>query len=286
MDAMTGANAAASSAPAASLPVALGPGLGFARRLGWPAALAACVRAEFFKMRRAPIWLAFLLLPAVSAAIGTANYTMNLTDEGGVLTPGWENLWTQQTLFACYFFLPALIGAAASYLWRLEHQGSNWNELMCAPVGRIGVVCAKLVVCAACMFVAFASILVFYVASGCALGIAEPLPVGTIALYIALGWIGSLAISAIQLVVSMLVRNFAVPVGIALAGGVMGLLAAMGGFANVFPYALMQTGMNSNTMVDLSMGTVANVVVMSLAWVVAAVIVATVYLRRSDIHAD
>lgn len=278
-----GSSAAASGSLASAAP-ASAPGL--ARRLGRAAAFAACVRAEFLKMRRAPIWLVFLLLPAVSAAIGTANYTMNLTSEGGVLTPGWENLWTQQTLFACYLFLPALIGVAASYLWRLEHQGSNWNELMCAPVSRVGIVCAKLVVCAACMLLAFASILVFYVVSGVALGIADPFPAGTIALYVALGWVGSLAIAAIQLVVSMLVRNFAVPVGIALAGGVVGLLAAMGGFANVFPYALMQTGMNSNTMVDLSAGTVANVVLMSLVWVVAAVAVATIYLRRSDIHAD
>ena len=92
--------------------------------------LGSCVRAESMKLRRSPIWLAYLLLPAFSCFIGGANYSANLE----VLTPGWENLWTQQTIFICYFFLPPLLGVGCSHLWRLEHAGANWNGLMCAPV--------------------------------------------------------------------------------------------------------------------------------------------------------
>lgn len=243
---------------------------------------ASYVSAELIKMRRAPLWLVFLLLPGVSALLGSANYVMNL----GALTPGWENLWTQQTIFVCYFFLPALVGAAASHLWRLEHQGSNWNELMVMPVPTWYVHGAKLVVCAACMLVAFVGILVFYAASGLALGVPGAFPVGRVVEYVALGWLGSLAIAAIQLVISMVVRSFAAPVGIALAGGVAGLMATAGGLGYVFPYSLMQMGMNSNTLVELSVANIVNIVVASVAWVGLALIVATAYLRRSDIHAN
>ena len=70
------------------------------------------LRAEADKLRRAPIWIAYAVLPLVAAAIGTFNYQQNL----GLLTPGWENLWTQHTLFEFCFFLPALVGAGLSLI--------------------------------------------------------------------------------------------------------------------------------------------------------------------------
>lgn len=151
------------------------------------AGLGACLRVEFLKMRRAPVWWAFVALPAASAVLGCANYQGNLEEVGGVLTPGWQNLWTQQTLFVCYFCLPALVGAAASYLWRLEHQGSNWNALMCSPVPRVCVVLAKLAVCGACTAAAFAAITACYVCSGIALGVPGAVPWGTVGLNVGLG---------------------------------------------------------------------------------------------------
>lgn len=243
--------------------------------------LASCISAEFIKMRRAPVWAAFAALPVVSALIGSANYVANLD----LLTPGWENLWTQHTLFICYFFLPALIGAGASYLWRLEHMGSNWNELMVAPVPARDVFVAKLVVLALLDLVAFAAMTASFVASGIVLHVPGAFPVASFAEQAVLGWLGSLAICGIQLVVSMLVRSFAAPVGVGLGGGILGIMASMGGFGYVFPYSLMQSGMNSNALVVLDVPHVAQIAVLSIAYVVAAVVVATVRLTRADVHA-
>lgn len=58
--------------------------------------------AEHLKLRRSPVWLAFFFLPAISAFFGTANYRMNLA----VLKSEWFSLWTQHSLFLCYFFMP------------------------------------------------------------------------------------------------------------------------------------------------------------------------------------
>lgn len=243
--------------------------------------LASCIRAELIKLRRAPIWAAFVALPGISALIGCINYRMNL----GTITPGWGNLWTQQTLFVCYFFLPALLGAGCSFLWRLEHQGSNWNEFMTQPVPVRDLVLAKFCVGALMSLAAFASILVFYVGSGIALGVPGAFPAARIAEYVTLGILGSLVIVAIQLAVSMVIRNFAAPVGIALAGGVSGLVATMAGLGNVWPYSLLQTGMNSNTQADLTVAGVIQIVTLSVVYAALAVVWACRWLRRRDIVA-
>lgn len=243
--------------------------------------LAPCIRAELVKLRRAPIWVVFVALPGISALIGCANYQGNL----GVITPGWSNLWTQQTLFVCYFFLPALLGAGCSFLWRQEHQGSNWNEFMVQPVPVRDLVLAKFCVGALMSLLAFASILVFYVASGVALGVPGEVPTARIAEYVTLGVLGSLAVVAIQLGVSMVVRSFAAPVGIALAGGVSGVIATVAGFGNVWPYSLLQTGMNSNELVDLSAFGVVQIAVLSAVYAAIALAWACRRLSRKDVVA-
>lgn len=243
--------------------------------------LASCVRAELVKLRRSPIWLVFVALPGISALIGCANYQGNL----GVITPGWSNLWTQQTLFVCYFFLPALLGAGCSFLWRQEHQGSNWNELMVQPVPIRDLVLAKFCVGALMSALAFASILAFYVASGVVLGVPGEFPAARIAEYVTLGVLGSLVVVAIQLDISMVVRNFAAPVGIALAGGVSGVIATVAGLGNVWPYSLLQTGMNSNELVDLSATGVIQVVAFSAVYASLAIAWACRWLSRRDVVA-
>ncbi|WP_019239591.1 MULTISPECIES: ABC transporter permease [Enorma] len=243
--------------------------------------LASCIRAELVKLRRAPIWIVFVALPGVSALIGCANYQSNL----GVITPGWANLWTQQTLFVCYFFLPALLGAGCSFLWRQEHQGSNWNEFMVQPVPIRDLVLAKFCVGSLMSLLAFISIVVFYVGSGVVIGVPGAFPAARIAEYVVLGILGSLVVVAIQLDVSMVVRNFAAPVGIALAGGVSGVIATVAGFGNIWPYSLLQTGMNSNELVDLSMASVIQIVILSAVYISGALAWACRRLSRRDVVA-
>ena len=64
------------------------------------------LKAEKLKLHNSPIWLAFLIIPCISAFMGTFNYVNNTS----ILTEQWYSLWTQHTLFYCYFCFPALIG--------------------------------------------------------------------------------------------------------------------------------------------------------------------------------
>ena len=92
------------------------------------------MRTELIKLRRAPVWIAFFALTALSAVMGTFNYLNNT----GILTQQWYSLWTQHTLFAGFFFLPSLLGVLCAYLWRMEHCEHNWNALMRSQRGSSG----------------------------------------------------------------------------------------------------------------------------------------------------
>lgn len=75
------------------------------------------LRAELIKGRHAPVWIAFVVLPLIPAFLGTFNYLGNLA----LLKSSWYSLWTQHTLFASYFFLPALLAVYCAWEWRLEN---------------------------------------------------------------------------------------------------------------------------------------------------------------------
>lgn len=60
-----------------------------------------------------------------------------------------------------------------------------------------------------------------------------------------------MGIAALQLVLSMIIRSFAVPIALALLGSIIGLLINNGGLGLFWPYALMLMGMNANQTEDM-----------------------------------
>ncbi|MBO5033169.1 MAG: ABC transporter permease [Lachnospiraceae bacterium] len=195
---------------------------------------------EMLKVKRTPIWLAFILLPSISAFIGTFNYLSNLD----VLQSTWHSLWTQHSLFFCYFFLPPLIGVYASYLWRLEHNGANWNMVMVnTPAWRI--VFNKVAMCSAITFLTLAWLGFLFIVCGKYAGITEPIPTELID-WLACGFAGGIAVCTIQCFLSLIIRSFAVPIGIALLGGIAGLMVTAKGWFYILPYSLLSVGMRAN----------------------------------------
>ena len=126
---------------------------------------------EFIKVKRTPIWIAFLILPSISAVIGSINYMNNQA----VLKNAWYSFWSQHSLFFAFFFLPPLIGVYASYLWRLEHNGTNWNTIM-TLVSPFRLVFGKLCICAVMTTATIMFMICLYVFSGFICGLSLPLP--------------------------------------------------------------------------------------------------------------
>ena len=86
------------------------------------------------------------------------------------------------------------------------------------------------------------------------------------------------------LLLSMLIRSFAVPVFIGLAGGVVGMLAASKGIGLAFPYALMQVGMNSNKSEDMLAGSYGGFLLASALWLLLFLVIADLLLRKRDVR--
>ena len=52
--------------------------------------LCKLIRAELMKLKRSPLWLAFVILPVIPAVMGTFNDLANIN----ILQSEWYSLWT------------------------------------------------------------------------------------------------------------------------------------------------------------------------------------------------
>lgn len=199
------------------------------------------IKAERLKLKRSPIWLAFFLLPLISAFFGTQNYLMNQS----ILQSEWFSLWSQHSLFLCFFFMPALIGTACSYLWRLEHLRTNWNSFLTAPVPFICLYLGKLVQAVKVLILGNLWIFFLYFLCGKLCRLDTAFPPQALEWFLC-GILGGIVICCVQLAVSMVIHSFAVPIGIGLVSGVGGLLFTNKGFGLFYPYSLYSIGMRAN----------------------------------------
>ena len=167
------------------------------------------LRAELIKGRHAPVWIAFVVLPLIPAFLGTFNYLGNLA----LLKSSWYSLWTQHTLFASYFFLPALLAVYCAWEWRLENTDHNFNSFLTAPISTTALYLGKLIPAIGVSVLAQLVVGLLFIGSGFLAGIREPLPPELFE-WLCCGALGSIAVCAVQLFLSLLIKSFAIPVAI------------------------------------------------------------------------
>ena len=241
--------------------------------------LLRCLKAELYKCRRSPVWLAFLALPVFPALLGTGNYLANIE----VLDNGWYSLWGQHTLFSSVFFLPALLGVFCGWQWRLEHADHNWNSFLTAPVPVGALYAAKLILAAGVSLLAQGWIGGLYLLSGKLAGLSGSLP-PELPGWLLFGALGGISVCAVPLFLSMVIRAFAPPVAFGLAGGILGLMVTAQGWGYAFPYSLLCLGMRANNPqmeLDLSFFFLS-----ALGYTGVFVLLALGYLRRRDVAAE
>lgn len=239
------------------------------------------LKAERIKLKRSPIWLAFLLMPVIPAILGTLNYRQNLE----LLKSEWFSLWTQHTLFTCYFFLPVMVGIYCAYLMRLEHNHKNWNQLLTTPLPRPMIFFAKLITASLMILLSELWIGVLFILSGKIAGLTAAVPYRSVILWCCGGTLGGIVMAAIQLLLSLYIKSFALPVGISFAGGISGLifLAKVKDFGHLWPYALMAYGMNSNSPQQLPANGYAGFMAACIGYILIFSCVSGVILSRRDI---
>lgn len=241
--------------------------------------LLGCIRAEKMKWRRAPFKLLFFLIPIFPAIIGTVNYIQNI----GMLSEQWYSLWTQHTLFYSNFFFAPSIAIYCSYLWRLEHLNRNWNSFMTMPVPIPALYLAKFYQAARTTLLLQLLVGILFLISGKYVGL-PGFPPAQIWLWLLRGTLGAFTICAVQLLLSMKIRSFSVPVIIALLGSIAGLLLTTKGWGIFWPYSLMMLGMNANKSSDQLAGSVLAFTLAILFYLLLFSLTSVFLLKKQDVH--
>lgn len=237
------------------------------------------IKAERWKLKRSPLWLAFLFMPVIPALLGTLNYMANIE----ILQSEWFSLWTQHTLFTCYFFLPIMIGIYSSYIMRQEENNRNWNKVLSMPVSRNLVFIAKLVQVFSMILFSEIWICTLFVISGKVIGLTSAIPWVKLMIWCLFGTLGGTVIAAIQLMISLFIKSFALPVGIALGGGLSGLVFLAKHLGHIWPYSLMAYGMNSNAPQELLESGYVWFVVICIVYIVLFMTISSTILSKRDI---
>ena len=211
--------------------------------------LCKLIRAELMKLRRSPVWLAFIVMPVIPALMGTFNYLENLE----LLHSEWYSLWNH-----------------------------NWNRVLTAPVPKGMVFAAKLVCVGFMILLSELWIAVLYVASGKLVGLSAAVPLGELTVWCLFGTLGGLVMAAMQLTVSLFLRGFAMPVAIALAGGLSGLLFLAKHMGHIWPYSLMAYGMNSNSPQELMKSGYAGFIITCAVYLCVFTVIGSMILSRCD----
>lgn len=236
------------------------------------------MKAEMMKLGRSKLWIACLLIPCIPAIMGTFNYWQNT----GILKEQWYSLWTQLTLFYANFFYAPLIAIFCSYLWRLEHLERNWNVLMSVPVSYSDIFLAKLAVILKVTIFLQLWVGALYIICGKLVGF-QGFPPAEILWWLVRGTAAGMVIGSIQLLLSMVIRSFAIPIGIALMGSVAGFLAAASGNGMLWPYSLMVMGMNANRSEDMMSGGMIQFLAEIIIFMIIFTGAAITLLKRKDV---
>lgn len=236
------------------------------------------LKAERMKLKRSPVWIAFIIMPIIPALLGTANYMGNLE----LLHEQWYSLWTQHTLFTCYFFLPIMIGIYCSYIMHQEETCRNWNKVLTLPQKREDVFLSKLITVSFIILVSEIWIGALFVISGKAVGMEGAVPIKKLIIWCLFGTLGGTVMAAAQLVVSLFIRSFALPVGISLAGGLSGLVFLARDMGHVWPYSLMAYGMNSNAPQELMESGYFQFVLVCIIFIAVFTLLGTRILAKKD----
>ena len=113
-------------------------------------------------------------------------------------------------------------------------------------------------------------------------GFTAPPPAITI-FYLVRSVLGGLAVVAAQLLFSMVIRSFALPVFLGLAGGVSGMLLASRGYWYAWPYCLMQRGMNANQSSDMLADSYLGFALACVGWLALILLAVQLLLSHQDV---
>lgn len=187
--------------------------------------IARILAADFLKIRRKMIWGLAFLGPFGVVALQAINFGLRYD----YMTKKYAaNLWEGMLDNIQYLSVPALlfgITLVTSMIAGIEHQMNAWKQLLALPVSRRSVFTAKFVLCLALLFVSCALLAGGSMLLGWALGFGTDFPYGAIAKIALLPLIAAMPVLALQLWLSITMRNQAIPLTVGIVGTVLTMFA-------------------------------------------------------------
>ena len=162
--------------------------------------------------------------------------------------PGDFGQWMVQSVEPAYHIFRQFFHAGAVrcvLCLAVEHTDHNWNSLMTAPVPVRDLYWSKFLLAAGVAVLGQVCIGVLYLLSGQLAGVSGGLPL-QLAGWMFFGALGGMAVCAVQLFLSLVIRSFAPPVALGLVGGIAGLVMTSQGAGLYCPYSLLCLGMRAN----------------------------------------
>lgn len=156
--------------------------------------------------------------------------------------------------------------------------------IMTAPVSATNIFLAKLIVVGVLMFFVQLFFLALYFIGGKLAGITSDLPVELTG-WLLRGWIAAITISTMQLALSMRIRSFAAPIGIALCAVFIGLGMYITHLGLFFPHSLLTMGMGVLSQTSLSAGESILFAIINMFYIAVISTGAIYRMRKSDVAA-
>lgn len=164
------------------------------------------------------------------------------------------------------------------------HERTLLPSLMTTPVSRSTIFIAKLVVLTKSILAAQVLLMVFIIIVGkVVFRFEQPIPINML-WWLFMGWFSALSVGAVQLYLSMRIRSFAVPVGLAVCLSVGGLAFHIAGLSEIFPYSQIILGLSSQDEA-LPIDSITTLVPMVLVYTVLFAVLATHHLKKADVVA-
>ena len=154
---------------------------------------------------------------------------------------------------------------------------------MASPVPPLDLFAAKFAVVTKLALLTHGFVFALFVFCGKVFAHLPGLPPVTLPLFLLRGLLGALAVIAAQLVLAMVIRSFAVPIFLGLLGGITGIFISSKGFGLLWPYSLMQLGMNSNKSADALVGSYGLFAFSCIFWLGTMFLLAWLLLKKRDV---
>jgi hypothetical protein len=166
------------------------------------------VQSELLKIRKTTIWLLLFVSPSLAFLGGLGTPSIE-----GIPNEWLAPLLTMTQIHSLLFF-PLIIGVFTSFICRFEHQNGGWKQLLSLPVRRTHVYMAKFSLIMALIAMIQLLFTCSWLLIGLIKGFTDPFPMLEMLKSVVGGWIATLPLVALLLLVSMAWTSFAAPLAL------------------------------------------------------------------------